>query len=482
MATMPSPSAQRFKFIAHALRGDGPFRPVVQDYGDNNAKLSGRSYLVRYPRESDAKFARRNEIAFYASPLAMASSRFVGYLSTKAVSRELPNQQYQRIAEDVDGKGNSVDVFWSQFAFEAKARGSMLLLVDAPAAMATTQQQQLQDRVLPYWTAIAPESVTDYELGDDGKFDFVEFAGNVKREDGLRVECTWRFDRFRWEARGEAGSVIRGGEHSLGETPVLIFTESGDFPSFGPFAAIADISRRLFNAESELDEILRSQTFSLLTMQVPDDSSAEQKLAAAQVAGQSIGTSNLMVHSGSTPAFIAPPDGPARVYLDRIKRLEAKIDEVGLNVATVNAQESGIAMQMRFQAINGELSRFSLRMEDLERRAWDLCRRWLSMQQAPSVQWPRDFNIADVEHELKILADMQAAGMPAEVIAEQQKRIVTLQFAGLDTAAKDALTAAIDERPLEPEGTGNVVPLRPDPDAGLREALEQRLRSGRAGA
>jgi hypothetical protein len=476
---MSNPSATRFQFIAHALRGDGPFRPVVQDYGDNNAKLSGRSYLVRYPRESDAKFARRNEIAFYSSPLALAASRFVGYLSMKAVARETRNEQFQRIAEDVDGKGNSIDVFFAEFSTEAKARGSMLLLVDAPSAMAATQREQLQNRVLPYWTAIAPESVTDYELGDDGKFDFVEFDGNVKNGDGLRVKCTWRFDRQSWQARGEGGAVIRGGEHPLGECPVLIFTEGGDFPAYGPFAAIADLSRRLFNAESELDEILRSQTFSLLTMQVPDETAAEMRVTIAQAAGQSIGTSNLMVHSGTTPAFIAPPDGPARVYLDRIARLEKQIDEVGLNVATVNAQESGIAMQMRFQAINGELTHFSVRMEDLERRAWELTRKWLAMQQAPSAQWPRDFNVSDVEHELKILADMQAAGMPQEVIAEQQKRIVTLQFAALDSAEKDALTAAITERTLEPQPTGeNVVPLRPDPNAAVRESLVRLANGG----
>lgn len=480
---MSNPSAQRFKFIAHALRGDGPFRPVVSDHGDNNATLSGLSYLVRYPRESDIKFARRNEIAFYSSPLALACSRFVGYLSMKAVSRELPNEQFTRIADDVDGKGNGVDVFWSQFMLQAKARGSMLLLVDMPAALPTSQQQQLQQRVLPYWSAIEPEILTDFAVGDDGKFDFVEFGGNFTKDDGTRVECVWRFDREGWSAKDKEKRDLASGTHPLGECPVLIFTEGGDFPHFGPFSAIADLSKRLFNAESELDEILRSQTFSLLTMQVPSESTEAQKLTAAQTAGQSIGTNNLMVHSGNTPAFIAPPDGPARVYLDRIARLEKGIDEVGLNVATVNTQESGIAMQMRFQAINGELSRFALRMQDLESRAWELSRKWLGMQQAPKAQWPRDFNLADVEFELKILADMQAAGMPAEVIAEQQKRIVTLQFAALDPAQQEALAQAITERTLEPQpGGGNVVPLRPDPDAGLREALEQRLRSGRAGA
>lgn len=476
---MPNPSAQRFQFIAHALRGDGPFRPLVQDLGDGRARLSGLSYLVRYPRESDAKFARRNEIAFYASPLALACSRFAGYISTMAATREMANAQFTAIADDADGRGNAIDVFWSQFIVQAKARGSMLLLVDMPSVLPGTQAEQLRTRTLPYWSTIQPESLSEFSVGDDGKFDFVEFTGNFTRADNTRTECTWRFDREQWSAVDKERRTLDSGQHPLGECPVLIFTEGGDFPHFGPFAAIADLSKRLFNADSELDEILRAQTFSLLTMQVPEGSTDQQKLTAAQVAGQSIGTSNLMVHSGSTPAFIAPPDGPAQVYLARLQRIESKIDEVGLNVATVNAQESGIAMQMRFQAINGELSRFSLRMEDLERRAWDLSRKWLGMTQAPQVQWPRDFNLADVEQELKILAEMTTSGMPTEVIAEQQKRIVTLQFAGLDVAAKEAMVTAIDERSLEPAGGGeNVVPLRPDPNAPVRDAIVRMANGG----
>jgi hypothetical protein len=476
---MPHPFAPRFKFIGHALRADGPFRPSVSHDGQGGTTLSGESYLVAYPRESDAKFARRNEIAFYASPLALACSRFQGYLSSKAVTRDLPNEMYVKMADDVDGKGNSLDVFLAQFVIQAKARGSMLLLVDMPAAMPATQAAQLQQRVLPYWTAIEPEAVTDYALGDDGTFEFVEFSGNVTREDRTRVPCVWRFDRATWSARDAEKRIIVSGTHNLGTCPVLAFTEGGDFPCFGPFSAIADIARRLFNADSELDEILRAQTFSLLTMQVPADATNEQKLAAAQVAGQTIGTSNLLVHGGSTPQFIAPPDGPARVYLDRMSKLQAKIDEIGLNVATVNAQESGLAMTMRFAAINGELSAFAQRMEDLERRAWELSRLWLSLTQAPKIQWPRDFNIADVDHELKILADMQAAGMPPEVIAEQQKRVVSLQFAGLDVEQLDEINASIDERLMRPEPSGaNVLPMRPDPNAPVRESLIRMANGG----
>lgn len=431
----------RFQFIGHALRGDGPFRPTV------SASAVGTTYLIRYPRESDQKFARRNELAFYASPLAQAASRFTGYLSTRAPVRDLPHALYEAVADNADGKGNALDPFWQSFMVEAKSRGSMLLLVDMPAVNASGNlAAQVRDRAAPIWTPIAPELLTDYEIGDDGRFAFAEFRGVYTGPDGKRVDCIWRFDAATWQARTDGGAPLTPlTPHPLGVCPLLIFTEGGDFPYFGPFAAIADLSKRLFNLDSELDEILRSQTFSLLTMQVPDDTDSAKKTDAARIAGETIGTNNLLVHTGTTPAFIAPEDGPARVYLDRIAALQARIDEIGLNVASPNARESGIALQMRFQAINAELSKFAGRIEDLERNAWELSRRWLRMSTAPSVQWPRDFNLLDVLQELQVLAEMRATAMPEPVIAAQMRRIVSQQFVGVDDEAQARIQAAIDE-------------------------------------
>jgi hypothetical protein len=466
---------QRFQFIGHALRGDGPFRPSVGYDVNGRANTAGSSYLVQYPRESDAKFARRNELAFFASPLAQASSRFTGYLSTRSPVRDIPHDLYTAVAEDADGKGSAIDQFWQQFMFNAKARGSMLLLVDMPQSLPSSQADQMRLRAAPVWTGIAPELLTDWSIGDDGRFVFAEFSGQFEMPDGSRVPCTWYFDRAEWSAEDDKHQPLAAGTHPLGVCPLLIFTEGGDFPHFGPFASIADLAKRLFNLDSELDEILRSQTFSLLTMQVPDGSTDAQKLAAAQAAGQTIGTQNLVVHSGSTPAFIAPPDGPARIYLDRIDKLREQIDEIGLKVSGSQAQESGISLQMRFQALNAELSRFSARMEDLERNAWDLSRKWLGMTSAPVVQWPRDFSLSDVEKELQILADMRDTGMPPMAIAAQQKRIISQQFVGLEQADQAAISAEIDQESQALEAGENVIQLRPDPNAEARAAIVKAL-------
>lgn len=442
---MQNLALHRFRFVGHALRGDGPFRPVVSYNADGSVINIGQSYLVQYPRESKEKYARRNEVAFFASPLSAAVSHFSGYLSTRPVIRELPNELYDVIADDADGKGNSIDVFFQEFIFNAKARGSMLLLVDMPAIEVQSRSAQISQRNVPFWTPIAPELVTEFEIGNDGKFEFVKFSGYFTKENGERVACTWHFDKTKWECRDGEDKFLAGNEHPLSECPVLIFTEGGDFPHFGSFSAIADLSRRLFNLDSELDEILRSQTFSLLTMQVPENSTDAAKLQAAQVAGQTIGTSNLLVHSGSTPSFIAPSDGPATVYMERIKEIRKQIGDIGLQVTTVDSYQSGIALQMRFQMINAELSKFARRLEDLERRAWELSRQWLGMQETPTIMWGHDYNIADVEKELTILQQMRDNNMPTSVVAEQQKKVVALQFMGAEQEEKDRMNQSIEE-------------------------------------
>jgi hypothetical protein len=481
-AAMPNDSASRFRFVGHALAGDGPFRPVVtRDATTGQPYSSGPSYLDRYPRETDEKYASRNGVAFYASPLAQAASRFVGYVSTKPAVRKFPHALYEGMEKDIDGKGNSLGVFFQQFLANAKSRGSLCMLVDMdaiPQDVVPNQAAQIAGRVAPYWSIILPELITDYELGDDGKFTFAEFSGTFKHPTGKREACTWRFDRSGWMATADAAAgkskvVLSEGTHNLGECPIIIWTEGGDFPHFGPFAAIADLARRLFNAESELDEIIRSVTFPMLTMNVEAGTTEAQKLTMAATAGQTIGSGNLLVHSGTTPSYIAPPNGPAEICIKRIDMLRAQINEIGLSVATINEQESGIAMQMRFQAINAELVRAAERTEDFERRAWALSAKWLGMNTAPETEWSRDYNMADIEREMQILADMQAAAMPQEIIRAQQERIVKIQFGNLEQAEVEDLISALDEQQRGIQA-GNVVPL-PDRNAPVRDSIMRAL-------
>lgn len=439
-SVMPTLETSRFRFIADALHGTGVFRPTVTYDSTGRAISTGQSALVRYPRESDEKFARRNEVAWYENHLLSACRRFVGYLAKKPPLRDLSNPLLSDFAADCDWRGNSLDVFWQAFMVEARARGCMLLLIDMPDGDPFTMADQRAQRFFPYLVTIAPENVVSYDLDIRGRLARVEFGTTLDGKPAIKG-----FDTQGWWLR-VGDRIVEEGTHGLGMCPVLAFTESGDFPGFGDFAQIADISKRLFNARSELDEILRAQTFSILVAGYPPDQpGARESLENAMI---QIGTSNALVTPGTSAEFIAPPEGPASIYLETIAKLEEAIKRVALVVEAPedgNA-ESGIALTIRFQALNSALTGFARRMEDFERQAWDVVCAWLNLPtERVTTEWAKDYAISDLKTELEVLGAMQMSDFPDEVIRQQQKRIASLAFSTADPDTQQAIMYAIDE-------------------------------------
>lgn len=440
----------RFAFLATAFEATGGFAPVVtwkpeaiKDDDDNVTGylsvpwLTGDSQLVRYPRESDAKFAQRNAVAVYENHLREACERFVGYLGRKAPQREgIDAPLVKLFTEDADLRGTSLDMFWAAFSLEAKARGSLLLVVDKPqGAPANSLADQIQRRRVPYIRWATPESVVKYRIDDEsGLFVSITIAG---REwwDNEEIDVERDYDATSWKVRkGNSQTVLEQGNHGFGQCPVLAFTENGGvFPQIGRYAQIADLSKRLFNARSERDEILRGQTFSLLTLQVPAENAGN--FDAAKV-GATIGTHSMLVHSGDTPAFIAPDSGPAETYSKNIEELQASIRRISLESSSESADqpESGIARRLRFEALNSELATFARQLAQLEARVWSLFARDARSGGSVAVTWPSDFNLTDVLAELDILTMMQTTGFPPAVLNEKRRTVVSAEF---DTASAD---------------------------------------------
>jgi hypothetical protein len=425
----------RFRFLANALNGTGGF-------------FDG-SYLIQYPRESDEKYDRRKAIAWYVNDMKEACLRFTGYLARKSPMRTLDNDLLEAFANDCDWQGNSLDVFWGDFTVEAKSRGCMLLLVDMPAA------DQETDRTFPYITSIPPEIVEEYETNERGLITKIEITGTTVI-DGKIVDILRGWDTMKWWVR-KGTTMISQGDHGLGVCPVLTFAE-GNFPNEGSFAQIADVSKRMYNARSELDEILRSQTFSILTYQTPPQQIVP--LDVATVAGQ-IGTNNMLIHSGETPSFVAPPSGPADTYLAVISDLQNKIETIGhtLNPA---AGDTGIALSYKFQQINSALSQWATKLIDAERRVWDLVCLWLGLENKTEITWERDFSATDLTNELNILSVMQSSGFSLETLGAMRKRILGLAFPSISDEQMAELMNAEDQASVnqdmpEPGNDNNTV-------------------------
>lgn len=439
----PAFDLARLTLIADALQGAGGFRPTLVLDAENRPTLVGSSYLIRYPREMDDKFARRNQVAWFVSDLMAACLRFTGYLSKRPPQRATSHPQMTALLDDCDWCGNALDVFWQQFMVQAKARGSMLLLVEKP--------RPGSERNIPYLVAIETERMLQFKTSEAGRLTWVEISDTLP--DGRA--CVRGWDEAWWWVRiGE--DVIEMEPHPLGVCPVLAFSESGQFPEVGEFGAIADVSKRLFNLHSELDELIRAQTFSLLAYHVPENNTQFE----ANKVSEAIGTHNMLIYYGNAPGFIAPPDGPARTLETRIQRLEELINRLSHQVDSPDQVESGLAMTLRFQGLNAALTRFARRMEDLERQMLNLCARWLGLgerSEAVTTAWAKDYALSDVSGELTQLQGLIDTGFPPVVLAEQRVSIANTLFSNLDPERMKELGQAILE-------AGADVVLPPDPD------------------
>lgn len=448
------PGFDRFAFVADALNAAGGFAPKVTWAKDDSGLskpviVSGSCYLVPYPRESKEKFAARAAVAVYENHLRSAAERFVGYLTAKPPRRDgADGPLAEKFVEDADWCGNSLDVFLASFMVNAKARGSMLLLMDMPAKLPDTIQQQTESRALPYVTPIYPEQLRGYEMDASGRFTSIGI-GDTMTIDGKTVSVVREWNATGWRVL-DGDKVVDRGDHPFRRCPVLSFTEHGKFPCNGNFQQIADLSKRIYNAHSELDEILRSQTFSLLTYQVPKE--VATTFDATKVAAV-IGTHNMLTHSGDTPEFIAPPDGPATVYMQRIAALETRIRLIGLDIEDSASQsaESGIAKAIRFQALNSALSSFAIRMQDFERQVWDLFAAGVNTENRVQTEWSTDYTLSDPTDELDKLSLMQAGGFSDAVLIEKRKQITQAEFSQLSDEKLQELFDSLEEALAEPD-------------------------------
>lgn len=435
-----------FDIAGQALDGRGGFRPA----------LGEGSHLVRHTREGEEKFKSRNDLATYENHMRQACDRFAAFLGRRKPQRDgVDAPLVQAMLTDADMSGRDLDSFWRQFAQQAAARGSMLLVIDRPQGdVALTADAQRRLRALPYIRMAYPEAVEDYRLDAFGAtFEQVTLCGwewidNKMREVRRDYDTqSWRLRKRREASGGPQGEweVIAEGEHGFGACPVLAFTEDGSpFPCLGRFTQIADLSRDLFNLRSELREILRAQTFSLLTLQIPEHGDGA---AVAATVSATVGTHSMLTYMRERPGFISPDPGPVDAYMAALAATRQEIARVAMDeaVSSSGQAESGLSRRLRFDALNAALNRFSLNLQALELRMWALFHTALGTENRVNVTWPSDYTLADVAAELDILALMQATGMPEAVLTEKRRSVVAMEFDAADDAAKAALSAALDE-------------------------------------
>ena len=423
-----------FEFIAEAYTGTGGF--------------ADGSHLDKFKRESfgyidadDNAYGERKEASQreYENLVASKVARYVGYLFKSPPSRETDNVLIDEIRMNVNLRKDTANIFMGNFARNMKARGVNLLLVDTPDRIADNMQEQIQNRIAPYFVEILPERVTDYKLDDYGQFEYVAFSdtrNNSTYGSESIEDITRYYDKTEWRIYDTDGIVLESNTHGFKSCPMLIGSEKGSFESLGEFAQLGGMAKRLFNLDSELKLMLRGQTFSILTVWTEKGSEPNINL----------GIDNALLYSGDhPPSYISSDVAQAKTYEDKILAVKESMDRVAYDVSTTAAQESGIALEIKFESLNSSLNAFAQRVESLERRAWKMVTDYLQLpQDTIATTYNLDFSITDLTSDIATLDSINLISDLPKYRAAKLKSIISEDLKGIGDEVLDDILLEID--------------------------------------
>ncbi len=447
------------RFLLDAYAGTGGFAGRVQApetgylgwaaeaYGNSALILAGHgadcdTYLDRYPREDDAKFQRRKDVAHYTNYVEAILDILVSYVTKNEMLRDNTPEQITEWMVDADGQGSAWDDLLNDVV---KPRTALLgwapMLFDSPRApadstRAATNAAGVRARAIPLF----PANLLDWEVEDDGSFAWAKIRIEYwRRPDPLGPRTKEEHYLLLKPATVTRHIVIKtdGGEtvsapevtsHGFGAVPVVIWRHKpcaeDTVRGTGMVDAVAVECRRLFNLVSELDEHLRQQVFALLQVPYagPDP--------PTELIGGTDNAVGLPADAKHEYKWLAPPATVAETFEQRIDNTTREIyrlARVEYEVATGQA-ESGLSRAYQFERTNRRLGDFAKQLARAEKRCYAFLGRALgvsptSVEQA-SVTAPTDFRVEDLAADIKNALDAISLTLPPTAEMWVKKRVI----------------------------------------------------------
>lgn len=411
---------------------------LLDAYSGQGGFATGQ-YLVQHPRESEDKLTRRKELAIYPNFCRKIVDVMMGFLWRQAPSREV-DDLYSQFAANADGAGTKLDSLLFTYQRLAMILGTVYVIVDKP----TTQGQTKADQALPYLALRLHSQLVDEQKDSKGVWTSVTFS----EQDGS--ETIYRtFTQTGWalSKQQDGSDVIERGDYALGRVPVVRFhiakpLNPTDSKSQSWFYDLASLNWDLYNQRSELRELFRGQTFSILALPVVDQAEREHLQSLV------ISTENALTYNptgGGKPEYVAPPPEPVNQYMQQIKATVEDIYRVANLEFVGGVQQSGVATSFHFQEANSGLRGMAEMGEVGENEIATLVYLWQGSEFTGNIAYPNDFNLTELQQAIATAMDSVNLKLGGEFDKALKKRLAK-QILGNDVSPSvmTAIDAEID--------------------------------------
>ena len=410
-------------------------------------------YLIKHGRETEDNYRNRIRMAYYMNYFAPIVNALVDPVFKKPAMRDWTGAADTIIGDflhDVDGAGTDINNFMRRAALQAKLYGGVFIVVEnwSQRDQPDNMQDVLEGRKFPYAYMVTPDRVTSCDIDKDGRIRSIRFTEVSEEKDGTEKYRTAYYDAETWQIELD-GRIISAGKHGLGMAPVVFFPAQefrlGEIHPVPEVYPLAQVSVALYNHCSWLTEILRNDTFPILTF------------PSREATDITIGTNNALCYDGETvkfqPGFIAPPNEPASMLQSQISLLIQEMYRMaGLSFATGTKQEtSGIARQWEFERTNQRLSALAQKCKKAEMLMINILMRWINLESTYTVSYPTDYGITDIATEMNTAQAVLDMGFGSEMEIEVAKKVLSVYAADITADRFDEIIDSIKAQKREPD-------------------------------
>lgn len=451
---------------------------IIDTIKVNGKKLesAANSNLFRHKKERSEDYKERIRMSYYYNFCAPIIDIYTNHLFSLPIITDYANIEntVELRKDNVDRCGSSLTEFRKELAETVQIFGHSFVVVDKPKAeqAPVSLADQIERGLFPYFTNFAPYDVLNWAVDEFGRAHWVLLrevrSGNndpstFNADESVIVQYRiWT--RSEWILFDSKYQEIDRGNHNLGMVPVepVYNKKSKKQKSFLGISEIADIgfiARDVYNRCSELNEIIRNQTFSFLTVQ---GKSADYNEAE-------VGTSKALLYPEgmNTPSYVSPPADNARILMEQIDRQITKMFQLAklsggsaVQDGEVSVQ-SGVSKAFDFHETNSALCKKAGQLEDAEQRIWRLFAKWEGHDEWDgSVIYPRDYNVKDLIADIDEAEKLIKIQLGEEFNARVKKEIIKKKF-----------PRATDEEVDEMEEQARAKEVNDNPAATLRSRL-----------
>lgn len=444
-------------------------------YGENGFRNG--TYLTPHLREMFYTARRQTSVyKNFVRPIlsAMYEPIFSDYIPRSVTTNSL----FSMFIEDTDNNGMSLDNLVKEAVAIAVRHGQSFVVMDnfSESDQPETVMQARSERVFPYAMVKTSLDVDDSTLDKWGNILTITFRDQKIKRDKKDIQ-TYRVWTKEYSqivekvSNGKYKSVGPEVMHGLGVLPVIPLysatrRDKSKLCIDPPLYDLARIALVIYNKDSEVRDLERAQSFSVLCVQ------------SDRGGNLSLGSRNVLFIPPETtiaPAFISPNPSILVGLMVNSEKLRDDLYKLAEQngVTAVKSEASGVAESFRFFGHESVLQKVSGMASALDSAIFDLFCLYTNETPEYSADYPTDFSPGNITSEVDVLQRYLQQQPPPKAYALALQKWTRLVLSDQDTDKLQEAITEIDEQVLyesEPEAPVSVVdPAMEEPETDPEE-------------